>query len=335
MSRRGFTLVELLVVIAIIGALVGLLLPAVQSARESARATQCRTNLREVSLATLQFTDARGAFPPARLGNRSDYDDNACALTEPTWLARILPYVGESAAASEWNYYAPYASHDLAVREYTPSVYLCPTRRTMAEAVIPSGEYEESFTYPCGCQGSRVVKLEGGAAGDYAGNHGDMGQGGLWDEFAFFRGGNGTGVLITSRPICRDGLPAGWRDKIRHKDIADGTSKTALVGEMHVPTTRIARPPENGPMYNGDDWAASSRIGDIGAELARGGDDPTVTANSFGSWHPGVCPFAMADGSVRTVDNFIEWTALRSLCNRSDGDEQVSTFTLPTVNEPL
>lgn len=50
-SRRGFTLVELLIVIAIIGVLMGLLIPAVQSARRTARTAQCNNNVRQLALA--------------------------------------------------------------------------------------------------------------------------------------------------------------------------------------------------------------------------------------------------------------------------------------------
>ena len=62
--RRGFTLVELLVVIAIIAVLLAMLLPALNKAREQARRVNCGSNLRQLSLMTFIYTTANsGHFP--------------------------------------------------------------------------------------------------------------------------------------------------------------------------------------------------------------------------------------------------------------------------------
>jgi len=63
-QRNGFTLVELLVVIGVIGALIAMLLPALSAAREAARRTACASNLRQLTMATIQMAvNDRGWWP--------------------------------------------------------------------------------------------------------------------------------------------------------------------------------------------------------------------------------------------------------------------------------
>lgn len=83
---RGFTLVELLVVVAILGVLVALLLPAVQAARTAARRTQCASNIRQVGLAIGLFCDAhQGRFPYT---SHNDADDEKLS-----WIYTVAPFM--------------------------------------------------------------------------------------------------------------------------------------------------------------------------------------------------------------------------------------------------
>jgi prepilin-type N-terminal cleavage/methylation domain-containing protein len=91
----AFTLVELLAVIAIIGVLVALLLPAIQAARESARLAQCKNNLRQVSLAMLNYESTHKQFPAGGWSVLWTGDPNAgTGSRQPGgWIYQTLPFM--------------------------------------------------------------------------------------------------------------------------------------------------------------------------------------------------------------------------------------------------
>lgn len=323
-KRTAFTLVELLVVIAIIGILVGLLLPAVQAAREAARRMQCSNNIRQLALAVHNFESVQKILPPARLTPRpGDTAEYSCGGTQPTWFVHIMPFIEMNAQANQWNVYSGWETHPQLLRETASSIFYCPSRRAgLSIGTASVGGSSSGGRLPCGCPipGSGGGAAVTGALGDYAANHGDLTPGSVGLPTDFYYGGNGNGAMISSRPVCRSGNVIGFTDRIRFASIVDGTSHTFLVGEKHVPISRINQYPEDGPIYDGDSLPASARITGPGMPLAKGPHDAVSTYYSFGSWHPGVSMFAMADGSTRAVDVSMDTIFLGQLANRSNSE---------------
>jgi prepilin-type N-terminal cleavage/methylation domain-containing protein/prepilin-type processing-associated H-X9-DG protein len=86
-SRRGSTLLELVVVVAILGVLLALVLPAVQKVRAAAGRLACASNLRQIGLGLHHYHDTYGAFPS---GLEDDWSGPFPLLS---WMGRLLPYI--------------------------------------------------------------------------------------------------------------------------------------------------------------------------------------------------------------------------------------------------
>ncbi len=130
----GFSLVELLVVIAVIGILTALLLPAVQAAREAARRIQCTNHLKQLALATQNYASTRGELPPSgivepmtRFYQRDYpvYDQRSGKMF--SWAVLLLPYLEESPLYSQFDLNRSVLDQPNEPQQHAVATYLCPS----------------------------------------------------------------------------------------------------------------------------------------------------------------------------------------------------------------
>jgi prepilin-type N-terminal cleavage/methylation domain-containing protein/prepilin-type processing-associated H-X9-DG protein len=312
-SRRGFTLVELLVVIAVIGILVALLLPAVQAARESARRTHCTNNLKQLAVAAHNYHDTRGSVPPAFIlvPTRGSFAGGTTLWVE------LFPYLEEYNLQWAWDY-SDYRKNLRGGRNATSAhvieILLCPS--------YPRVENPVDWTNAP--QHWPELAWAGGffAASHYGGNGGTL-------PSNLFSAPSEDGVLFRS-------------SRVRLADITDGTSNTFLFGERSQEDPEYDRlcaafDPGWGPLVKNGIWGwAGNPYGSCTANLLgtpvpinyrvpplpNAGDRrwQMFRLSAFGSDHPGGATFAFADGSVRFIADDLPLKQLQALSTRA-GEE--------------
>ena len=142
-AARGFTLVELLVVITIIAVLMGLLLPAVQAAREGGRRTVCSNNIYQMSLGSVRHCDQFGYIA----GWKNKHPNPANTSGVVSWPVNLMPFIERNdiyKSIAAGNTPTPYVA-----------LFVCPSSP-------PDSQTEPSLAYGGNCgTGSNVNKWDG------------------------------------------------------------------------------------------------------------------------------------------------------------------------------
>jgi prepilin-type N-terminal cleavage/methylation domain-containing protein len=278
----GFTLVELLVVIAIIAVLIALLLPAVQAAREASRNSQCKNNLKQLGLAAQNFYSVQKRFPSGGWNYHYVGDpDCGLGLRQPGgWPFSLLPFLEEKAI---FAYAKGQPNKVVAIgwMEGMPaSTYFCPSRR-------PPYLGEVGFTSETNYNAdTTTTQQHGQCRSDYAGNAGTyVGTGTKGDQAtcdsitADAFGGSTSGVDASKLPWSEAQLMQNYYSKcpkfqnmngilfalshVTIRQITDGASKTYLIGEKWLAPawystssnklSNDSNASDNGSMYQGHD----------------------------------------------------------------------------------
>ncbi len=145
MKSRGFTLIEILVVVVIIGIAIALLLPAVQSARQAARGMNCKNNLHQLGFAANTYAATYQSFPDA--------------MNYFSILSKLLPYLEEKAIFDAINMSVSYSDlvTNSTIESLSISKFVCPSDSGSA---VNTGA-----TNYAGCWGVGFAPMEGPIGG--------------------------------------------------------------------------------------------------------------------------------------------------------------------------
>jgi prepilin-type N-terminal cleavage/methylation domain-containing protein/prepilin-type processing-associated H-X9-DG protein len=304
LRRRGFTLVELLLVVAIIAVLIGLLLPAVQKVREAASRCKCQSNLGNLTLATIHYEQVFGTFPE---GYQSVASNGSGQKTGWGWMSAILPYLEQEplqrslrldlSIADEAN--TPWRTHRIPMA-------LCPSdpANESHEIVLPDPKTVEDPLLPL-----PTTKF---ACGQYVG----------------VSGTTATDDISAKGILFRD-------SKVKSDEITDGLSNTMLLTERSsrlgisiwhgaIPGVSVG-PPRLHDFAAPNEEPESNLLPSSALVLATTRGIPFLQMpgcpiDTIGAWHSGGVNVGFSDGHVSFLSASLPGSLISAWATRASGE---------------
>ncbi len=322
-AHGGFSFVELLVVLLIGVVVLGLLATGIFQMRGRAQRVECANHLRLMGEAVFIFRDQKN---PATLPASCIADGYA------TWAVQIAPFLPQTNAGDlrDWDLARTYFDQPEAVRQAQVRIYYCPARRDppqdSTQGDVPPGRLDAT-NFPGALSDYACSAGDGSPAHPWTGPEangaiivGEVTRRGPGDTIRAWRGRTDLAVYERDSQVVVGVGKARGQTLPPRNQLRRGTSQTILLGEKHVRPDDFGRADRgDGSAYDGARPASFARVGGPGHGLARGPWAPfDLRVPIFGSYHPGVCQFLMADGSVRAIANGIDPRVLGRLVVRDD-----------------
>ncbi len=319
-NRLGFTLVELLVVIAIIGILVGLLLPAVQAAREAARRMSCQNNMKQIGLAMHNYESAYKRLPAVCIISRTRISDSFSAQ------ACLLPFIEQANLANLIDFGKSFTLQPHVAKERIP-VFICPSEINDR----PNDANPSLIHYPINYGVSSGTWFQFDPASGQSGNgafavnnfmrmadfvdglSNTVGLGEVKAYQASFRDGLNPSTLnapIPNTPADVLALGGTMTEGIGHTQWVNGIILHTGISHTFSPNTVI-------PVTVGN------RIVDCDFTSSRLGlttTSPTYTVFTSRSYHTGGVNTTLMDGSVRFTASTVDLQVWRAYGTRAGGE---------------